>query len=231
MLNYNELEKKIGYSFSDRELLITALTHKSFAQKSDKKINNERLEFLGDSILGFCVAEYLFENYKELPEGQLTKIRSLVVCENALYKIANEIELGKYLRLGWGEEQSNGRNRPSILSDAMEALFAAIYLDGGSDAARNVIISLLKNDIENVIKYEDYRDFKTLLQEITQKDNGKSPVYELIKEEGPDHDKIFTVSVSLDGRVLAKGAGHSKKEAEKTAAKRAVAILNDDKKS
>ena len=108
----------------------------------------------------------------------------------------------------------------------MEALFAAIYLDGGSDAARSVIISLLKNDIENVIKYEDYRDFKTLLQEITQKDNGKSPVYELIKEEGPDHNKIFTVSVSIDGRVLAKGVGHSKKEAEKTAAKLAVGIIN-----
>ena len=223
------LEKIIGYTFSDKELLTTALTHRSFAQINEKKINNERLEFLGDSILGFCVAEYLFENYKKLPEGQLTKIRSLVVCENALYNIAQKIELGKYLRLGRGEEQSNGRNRPSILSDAMEALFAAIYLDGGADAAKTVIISLLKDEIEKVIKFEDYRDFKTLLQEITQKDNGKSPVYDLVKEEGPDHDKTFTVTVSLDGKVLASGVGHSKKEAEKHAAKTAVNILNFSK--
>jgi len=220
------LEKRIGYTFKNRELLKTALTHKSYNEKGKKLINNERLEFLGDSILGFTAAEYLYEHYKNLPEGELTKIRSLVVCEKALFKIAMSIGLGEYLFIGRGEEQSNGRRRPSILSDATEALFAAIYLDGGIEEAKRVILSYLEEEVEEVIKGGDFRDFKTLLQEITQKDEGKAPEYTLIGEEGPDHNKVFTVRVSLEGKELAKGSGRTKKEAEKQAAKKAVAILN-----
>ena len=220
------LEKRIGYTFKNRELLKTALTHKSYNEKGKKIINNERLEFLGDSILGFTAAEYLYEHYKNLPEGELTKIRSLVVCEKALFKIAMSIGLGEYIFIGRGEEQSNGRRRPSILSDATEALFAAIYLDGGIEEAKRVILSYLEEEVEEVIKGGDFRDFKTLLQEITQKDEGKAPEYTLIGEEGPDHNKVFTVRVSLEGKELAKGSGRTKKEAEKQAAKKAVAILN-----
>lgn len=220
------LEKRIGYTFKNRELLKTALTHKSYNEKGKKLINNERLEFLGDSILGFTAAEYLYEHYKNLPEGELTKIRSLVVCEKALFKIAMSIGLGEYIFIGRGEEQSNGRRRPSILSDATEALFAAIYLDGGIEEAKRVILSYLEEEVEEVIKGGDFRDFKTLLQEITQKDEGKAPEYTLIGEEGPDHNKVFTVRVSLEGKELAKGSGRTKKEAEKQAAKKAVAILN-----
>lgn len=223
------LEKNIGYTFKNRELLKIALTHKSWTEKGKKVVNNERLEFLGDSILGFTAAEYLYENYKKLPEGELTKIRSLVVCEKALFKIAMSVNLGEFIRMGRGEEQSDGRRRPSILSDAMEALFAAIYLDGGIEEAKRVILSFLKDEVEDVIKNGDFRDFKTLLQELIQKDGRRAPEYKLIGESGPDHDKIFCVSVSVEGRVVAEGMGKSKKEAEKQAAKKAVDILNKNK--
>lgn len=220
------LEEKIGYKFKNRELLKIALTHKSYSVKGPGIKNNERLEFLGDSILGFCAAEYLYNNYSHLSEGELTKIRSMVVCEKALFKVAIAIGMGDFIKLGKGEEHTDGRNRPSILSDAMEALFAAIYLDSDIHTAKEIIIRLIKNEIEKAVNSRDYRDCKTLLQEFTQKDGGASPEYRLIKEEGPDHNKTFTVEVCVEGKKISEGVGHSKKEAEKLAAKQAIDILN-----
>jgi len=219
------LENRIGYVFKDKSLMKNALIHKSYMQKSHQNVNNERLEFLGDSVLGFTVAEYIYLNYKELPEGELTKIRSMVVCESTLYRVAKKIGLGEKIYMGKGEEQSEGRNRPSILSDAMEALFAAIYLDGGIDKVKKVIISLLKDEIENAVKERDVKDYKTVLQEYIQRDHIHSPKYVLLKEEGPDHNKIFTVSVNVEDKVLGYGHGHTKKEAEKMAAKEALEKL------
>ncbi len=220
------LEKNIEYVFKNKELLQNALTHKSCSVKGSGIKNNERLEFLGDSILGFCVAEYLYNHYGELAEGELTKVRSMVVCEKALFRVANGISLGEYMRLGKGEEHTDGRKRPSILSDAMEAVFAAIFLDSDIDTVKKIIIKLIEPEIKAAVKSRDYRDYKTLLQEVTQKDRGSSPEYTVIKEEGPDHDKKFTVQVSVRGKVLATGRAGSKKEAEKNAAKQAMAVLN-----
>lgn len=220
------LENKIGYKFKDKELLKNALIHKSYMQKSHKNVNNERLEFLGDSVLGFTVAEYLYARFGELPEGELTKVRSMVVCESTLFKIAKKIGLGDKIYMGKGEEHSSGRNRPSILSDAMEALFAAIYLDGGIDEVKRIIISLLKDEIQSAVKERAIKDYKTVLQEYIQRDRVHAPKYTLIKEEGPDHNKTFWVSVSVEEKVLGTGCGHTKKEAEKKAAKEALEKLN-----
>lgn len=222
------LEKKLGYEFKKRELLTNALIHKSYIKKDEKCGNNERLEFLGDSVLGFTVAEYLYKNYKDLPEGELTKVRSTVVCETCLFKIALGIGLGDYIYMGKGEEQSNGRKRPSILSDAMEAVFAAVYLDGGIDEVKKVILSLLKEEIEIAVKGRDAKDYKTVLQELVQKDNAYAPKYILIKEEGPDHDKVFTCAVTLNGEIIGQGTGKTKKEAEKEAAKIALSKLQNN---
>lgn len=219
------LETNLGYDFRDRMILNNALTHKSYLRKSEFLGNNERLEFLGDSVLGFSVAEYLYKNYRELPEGDLTKVRANVVCEECLYKVAKKIGLGKEIHLGKGEEQSDGRNRPSILSDALEAVFAAIFLDGGIDSAKKVIINLLKDEIESAVKRRNIKDYKTVLQEYVQKDNAFAPTYEIIKEEGPDHDKVFTSQVLLNGKVMAQGVGKTKKDAEKEAAKNALTKL------
>ena len=219
------LEKRIGYWFQDRSLLRQALTHKSYLLKNQKQENNERLEFLGDAILGFTIAHYLYEHYGSLPEGELTKVRSLVVCEQALYQAACRIDLGSAIYLGKGEEQSDGRNRPSILSDALEALFAAIYIDGGAEEAQRVILSLLSDKIEEAVRERDVKDYKTLLQELVQRDAAFSPLYHLIKEEGPDHNKVFTVSVSLEGKMLGTGTGKTKKEAEKRAAREALSRI------
>lgn len=216
------LEKNIGYTFKDKSLLENALTHKSFLLKGKGLKNNERLEFLGDSVLGFAVAQYLYKNYPQLPEGELTKIRSTVVCEESLFKVALRIELGKYIHIGKGEETTGGRERPSILSDALEAVFAAIYLDSDISLVTNLITGLLKEDIEKAVKDHDVRDYKTLFQELVQKDGAKAPEYEIIKEEGPDHAKIFTAVVKLEGKIVGEGVGKTKKEAEKQAAKNGI---------
>lgn len=219
------LEKNLGYEFCDKILLNNALTHKSYLRKNEFHGNNERLEFLGDSVLGFCVAEYLYKNYKDLPEGELTKIRANVVCEECLYKIALKIGLGERIHLGKGEEHSDGRRRPSILSDALEAVFAAIYLDGGIDSSKKVILNLLKDEIETNVKRRNIKDYKTVLQEFVQKDNSFAPIYKIIDEKGPDHAKEFTATVSLDGKVIGQGSGRTKKDAEKEAAKEALSKL------
>lgn len=223
------LETKLKYTFKNKDLLKNALVHKSYIKKGEAPVNNERLEFLGDSVLGFSVAEYLYKNYSLLPEGELTKIRSTVVCESCLYRVAKKIGLGEEIYMGKGEEQTSGRNRPSILSDAMEAIFAAIFLDGGIDAAKSVVLDLLMDEILQAVSGRDAKDYKTMLQELVQKDGAPAPGYMLIKEEGPDHDKTFTSAVLVGGKVLGKGLGKTKKEAEKEAAKTALEVLFPNK--
>ncbi len=222
-MNPAELENKIGYSFSNKELLLNALTHSSYANEhSIPQMCNERLEFLGDSVLGFITAEYYYTFFSHRPEGELTKLRAQTVCEKSLFAFAKRIELGHFLRLGKGEAATGGAERPSILSDAFEALIAAIYLDGGMDAAKNFVLVFLKT-ASNVP--EEIRDYKTVLQEIVQKNPGEELTYVHIGESGPDHDKRFEVEVHLNSNIIGKGIGRSKKAAEQAAAKEALSLM------
>ena len=215
-----ELEEKIGYTFRNPQLLEQALTHSSYANEGKKHgHNNERLEFLGDSVLSVIVARHLFLTYKDLPEGELTKLRASLVCEKALDVFAGQIGLGKYLRLGKGEELTAGRDRDSITSDAMEALLGAIYLDGGFANAKEFVHHFILNDIEHK---KLFYDSKTILQEQIQSETEEPIHYELVKEEGPDHNKRFTVNVVLGEKVLGSGSGRTKKAAEQEAAYRAL---------
>ncbi len=219
-----ELEQTIGYTFKDNALLAEALTHSSYTNGKNLR-SNERLEFLGDSVLGITVAEYLFENLTSLPEGRLTRIRAGLVCEDALYSFAKRIDLGRYIMLGKGEENTGGRDRHSILADAFEALIAAIYLDGGSDKARDFILSFippLEKLADGVYMPGDY---KTLLQEIIQQNPEESIEYKIIGESGQAHNKQFTAEVLLNGQVIGSGVGRSKKQAEQNAAKEAVGLM------
>ena len=218
------LEKIIGYTFKDPGLLATALTHTSYANESRVPVaHNERLEFLGDSVLQIVSADYLFHAYADRPEGDLTRIRSSLVSEGALFQFAQEIHLGDYLRLGKGEEAGGGRHRPSIQADAVEAVLAAVYLDGGIGSARKIIQRyILCREIEGL---NSSRDYKTALQELVQRESGQVLKYRLTGEEGPDHDKRFFVEVDLNGSPVGSGKGHSKKEAEQMAAKAAIAKL------
>ena len=200
-----ELEKAIGYTFHNIELLRVAVTHTSYANESKKgEKHNERLEFLGDSVLGVVVADYLFHEAGHLPEGQLTRKRASLVCEQALFGFAQQIQLGRYLRLGKGEERSGGRQRPSILSDAFEAVIAAIYLDGGLESARAFILPFVT---EGKPAGEDY---KTRLQEVVQQNPEERLRYVVAGESGPDHDKHFVVEVHLNSNCIGRGEGHSK---------------------
>lgn len=214
-------EKEIGYVFQNKELIKTALTHSSYANENKLPKNNERLEFLGDSVLGFVTAEYLFGEYKTRPEGELTKLRAAVVCEKSLFKFAEKISLGEYIYMGKGEENSGGRNRPSIVSDAFEAVIAAMYLDGGIDAVRPYILSFIS---EAVKREANFKDNKSLLQEKIQRDKG-TVSYEEIGESGPDHEKIFKFIVKINGKVVGTGEGRSKKEAEQAAAGAALEVF------
>ena len=218
------LEEKLGYTFQDRSLLEQALTHSSCANESRGKLqSNERLEFLGDSILGMVVADHLYRNHPDLPEGELTRTRAALVCEESLVEVAAELNLGEYLRLGKGEESGGGRHRPSIQADAVEAVLAAVYLDGGIGSARKIIQRyILCREIEGL---NSSRDYKTALQELVQRESGQVLKYRLTGEEGPDHDKRFFVEVDLNGTPVGSGKGHSKKEAEQMAAKAAIAKL------
>ena len=215
-----ELEKAIGYTFHNIELLRVAVTHTSYANESKKgEKHNERLEFLGDSVLGVVVADYLFHEAGHLPEGQLTRKRASLVCEQALFGFAQQIQLGRYLRLGKGEERSGGRQRPSILSDAFEAVIAAIYLDGGLEAARAFILPFVT---EGKPAGEDY---KTRLQEVVQQNPEERLRYVMAGESGPDHDKHFVVEVHLNSNCIGRGEGHSKKIAEQQAARQALELM------
>lgn len=223
--NLVEFQKKIGYEFKNDRLLFEALSHSSFANENKKqRKSNERLEFLGDSVLSIVVSDYIFEHFKHLPEGELTKLRASLVCEKALFEFSKKLELGKHIFLGKGEELTGGRERASIVSDAMEAVIAAIYLDGGIEAARRHILAFLPDDItpEHTGTFHDY---KTVLQEIIQKNPEEKIEYFLKGEDGPDHDKRFTVQVKLNSNVIGEGIGRSKKSAEQNAAKEALALM------
>lgn len=208
-------EEKIGYRFKDKKLLERALTHSSYANENKLPHDNERLEFLGDSVLGFVTAEYLFEEFKSRQEGALTKLRAAVVCEKSLFKFAEKIALGDFILMGKGEEHTGGRNRPSIVSDAFEAVIAAMYLDGGIDVVRPYILSFIKDAVK---REANFKDNKSLLQEEIQKQKGNTLVYEEIGEFGPDHEKVFKFVVKLNGKAIGSGEGKSKKEAEQAAA-------------
>lgn len=220
-----EFEQRIGYSFKDKSLLFEALSHSSFANESRHKYrSNERLEFLGDSVLSIVVSDYIFENYKDIPEGELTKIRATLVCEKALHEFGSEIDLGSYVMLGKGEELAGGRERPSIIADAFEAVIAAIYLDGGIEAARKHILRFLPEDVLGAVE-KAYDDYKTILQEIVQKNPEERIEYRLDSESGPDHNKMFTVKVMLNSNEIGRGTAHSKKAAEQLAAKEALRLM------
>ena len=222
-----ELEKKRNYTFRDPGLLGEALSHSSYANehRSAGLRSNERLEFLGDSVLGFVTAEFLFLQHPDLPEGDLTRIRAALVCEQSLYEVARKLDLGRYLKLGRGEEAGGGRERTSILADATEAVFAAVYLDGGIGAASTLIHRVLLDAEKEEVVEERRRDYKTALQELVQRQADQVLTYRMIGEEGPDHDKTFLAEVLLNGTQVGTGSGHSKKEAEQSAAKAALRKL------
>ena len=221
-----DLQNKIGYQFKNPALLNEALTHSSYANehKSQHIKYNERLEFLGDSVLSIVVSDYIYKNCPELPEGELTKLRASLVCEKSLYQFAKKIDLGKYLVLSKGERHHGGADRPSILSDAFEALIAAIYIDGGIEPASKHILNFVIPAIKNS-KKKKINDYKTTLQEIIQKNPGEKLEYVLVKESGPDHNKHFVVEVHLNSNVIGKGGGRSKKEAEQQAAREALELM------
>ena len=220
-----KLEEKLGYRFQNPEYLKTALTHSSYANECKKSGgSNERLEFLGDSILGLVVADYLFRNFKQLPEGDLTKKRAELVCEQACCGFSQQLGVGGYLLLSRGEQNSGGRTRSSILADAFEAITAAIYLDGGMEEARKFILRFVLPLLQTQ-KQKTFKDYKTVLQEIVQKNPDEILEYVLTDESGPDHDKHFTVEVHLDHNIIGKGGGRSKKEAEQQAAREALELM------
>ena len=220
-------EDELIYQFTDASLMTTAMTHSSYANEHrDLHMqNNERLEFLGDSILGLVSADYVFHRYPNVPEGQLTKVRAAVVCEKTLYEVAKELGLDHHLLLGHGEEMGGGRQRQSILADSVEALIGAIYLDGGLEAARSFIMTFLPAKVDLAEAGHAFRDYKTALQEIVQKNRQETLQYRLSGESGPDHDKRFTVQVLLNSNIFAEGVGRSKKEAEQMAARSALELM------
>lgn len=221
----HQLEQRLGYQFKDQQLLRAALYHSSYANEHRTMgiSSNERLEFLGDAVLGFVTAEHLYRKHPDLPEGDLTRIRAALVCEDSLYEVAQSLELGSHLLLGRGEEQGGGRQRPSILADATESVFAAVYLDGGMDAARDLIHRVLLDKEREEQVEERRRDYKTELQELVQRKSDQILRYELTGSSGPDHAKEFSFRVTLNGAEIGQGTGHSKKEAEQAAARSALA--------
>lgn len=220
-----DLETAIGYQFHNISLLQNALTHSSYANERwhNSLLSNERLEFLGDSVLGMLVAEYLYRTFPNRPEGELTRMRADMVCEGTLAAAANRIGLGQHLLLGHGEEQGGGRSRDSILADAMESVIAACFLDGGLNAALEVVQRFILVEVP-VTKLHN-ADYKTQLQELVQQKKNQTIAYTLVGQTGPDHDKRFQVQVSLNGQVVGGGEGSSKKRAEQMAAHAAIARL------
>ena len=220
------LEQRLGYSFQNPKYLETALTHSSYANEvRGAGKSNERLEFLGDSVLGFTVADYLFHHRPNLPEGDLTKLRASLVCEKALCGFSRQLGVGEFLLLSHGEQNSGGSTRPSILADAFEAIIAAIYLDGGMEKARAFVLRFVEPLANSGVKPRSFRDYKTALQEIIQQNPEERLEYVLTGESGPDHDKHFTVEVHLHSNVVGKGGGRSKKEAEQQAAREALELM------
>ena len=220
-----DLEAAIGYKFQNIQLLQNALTHSSYANERwhNSLLSNERLEFLGDSVLGMLVAEYLYGTFQDRPEGELTRMRADMVCEHTLATVANRIGLGEHLLLGHGEERLGGRSRESILADATESVIAACFLDGGLEAAARFVKKYIL--VEVPVSRPNNMDYKTSLQELVQQKKNQVLIYTLVGQSGPDHDKLFDVEVSLNGTVVGKGSGSSKKRAEQMAAKAAVEKL------
>jgi len=228
MSNIGELQKKLNYTFKDISVLNVALTHPSYLneKKQSRLRSNQRLEFFGDSVLSMAVSEYIFTNLKDFPEGKLTELRAKVVCEESLAIMAEKMDLGSYLILGKGEIKSGGDKRPSTLSDAMEAVIAAVYIDGGFDAAKKLVLDNLSDKIDELASNGGYMDnFKTTLQELVQS-KGKTVSYKVTDESGPEHAKIFKVAVFVNEEQIAFGSGSSKKRAEQDAAGNALKILN-----
>jgi ribonuclease-3 len=222
-LKFSEFENIIGYEFRNKSYLETALTHSSYAnEKQLSRECNERIEFLGDSVLGIITAEYFYHNLAHLPEGEMTKKRAACVCEKSLFGFAKKIDLGKYILLGRGEEHTGGRKRASVLADAFEAVIGAIYLDGGLENAREFVLDFIK---EAAAQQLSFRDYKTELQEIIQKNPAEHLTYVLVGESGPDHDKRFEVEVHLNSNVMGCGIGKSKKLAEQEAARQALELM------
>ena len=222
------LEKKLGYTFKNKALLLNALNHSSYANEARHGVtSNERLEFLGDSVLSIIVSNYLFNQFPNMPEGELTKLRASLVCEKSLCAFSRELELGKFLQLGKGEDKGGGRERDSILADAFEAVLAAIYLDGGMEIARKHVMNFVLRELKHTDD-EVFKDYKTALQEIIQRNPEESVSYILTDEFGPDHDKQFTVEVHLNSNIIGTGKGKSKKQAEQMAAKQALHLMGAD---
>ena len=220
----NKLERNMGYEFKDISLLKIALTHSSYANEAGKGTKyNERLEFLGDSVLSLIVSEYLFEAFPKMPEGELTKLRASLVCEKSLAKFSEKLGVGDFLLLGNGEENSGGRTRPSILADAFEAVLAALYLDSDMKTAREYVLEFVKDALKE--SKPSFKDYKTMLQEIIQQNREESVCYHLVGEYGPDHNKRFIVEVHLNSNVIGHGEGRSKKEAEQQAAREALELM------
>lgn len=223
------LEAKLKYKFNNIELLKNALVHSSYANEiRGNTYSNERLEFLGDSVLSIIVADHIYRKYPNLPEGELTRMRAALVCEKSLCIFAREIGLGDYLLLGRGEEKNGGRERDSILADAFEAVLAAIYLDGGMSSAKAHIMNTVLRDLKQYTEDESFKDYKTTLQEIIQRNPEESVSYILLEESGPDHDKQFTVAVKLNSNVIGTGTGKSKKQAEQFAARQALKLMGEN---
>lgn len=225
--NIETLEKKLGYSFKNKDLLIEALTHKSFYHENPEKARsfNERLEFLGDAALGCVMAAYLFNHPYSFPESIMSKIKSFMVKGANLYDVAQRLELGSFIRLGKGEEETGGRQKRSILANAMEAVLGAIFIDGGYDKVAEVIQNLFKERLNYVIASGQYHDYKTELQEMTQTLYGVLPEYRIVSQVGEEHKKLFTVEVIINGRAMGSGMGKSKKDAQMMAAREAIRRL------
>lgn len=224
--NISKFEEIIDYKFENKNYILEALTHSSYSNENKNYKFNERLEFLGDSVLSIIVSDYLFKTENNLPEGELTKLRANIVCEESLSEVASKIKLGEYLLLGKGEEATGGRERISILADALEAVIAAIYLDGGIENSRKFIFKYMDEIIEDSIKGKIFRDYKTYLQEVLQSRGEQNIWYKLIEEKGPDHNKRFVMEVGINDEVLGVGEGKSKKDAEQIAAKAALKSQN-----
>lgn len=221
------LEDRINYHFKKVYLLNRALTHSSYANQHSLPYveHNERLEFLGDSVLSLVISEYIFKKYRNKPEGKLSKIRANIVCEASLHEKAKKLDLGGYMLFGKGEEITGGRERASILADAFEALIAAIYTDGGLEMARTFVLSEFSDTIDRMVKRRYTSDYKSKLQEYIQKEQGSYVKYQVTDEEGPDHDKTFYVDVAINNKLSGRGHGRSKKEAEQEAARSALELL------
>ncbi len=221
------LEEKIGYKFNNQEILVQACTHSSYSHENNSVKDNERLEFLGDAVLELTVSDFLYVNYPKLTEGQLTKLRASIVCETNLAKIGRLIGIGDCLKLGKGEEQTGGRLRDSIISDAFEAIIGACYLDGGFESTKTILKNLVLTDIDDFDENFVQQDFKTQLQEIIQGYSKKPVVYNIINESGPDHEKCFIAQAMHNGRELGRGKGKSKKDAERKAAYQALRKIGE----